>query len=56
MYKITSLRTGETIEARTKEEAEATVRVFVKITNERARLGISKEKRTSKKDFVITEA
>ena len=33
MYKITSLRTGETVYARTKAEAEASVKVFVKFVN-----------------------
>ena len=56
MYKIISLRTGETVYARTKAEAEASVKVFVKFVNERIKLGITKEKRASKKDFTITEA
>lgn len=56
MYKITLLRTGETVEYNTREEAEFFVKVAVMATNERIARGLETGKRDSKKNYIITEA
>jgi len=56
MFIIKDMRTGEKAIARSKEEAEATVRTYVAFTNDRIKRGIIKGKRVSKKNFAIIEA
>ena len=56
MVKITLLRTGETVEYNTREEAEFFVKVAVMATNERIARGLEKGKRDSKRNYIITEA
>ena len=55
MVKVISIRTGEEIECRDRDEAERTIRLAVMVTNERIRLGIYKGKRDNKNNYIIAE-
>lgn len=55
MFKVTMLKTGETIEQPTREDAEFFVKLAVMVTNNKINRGWIKGKRDSKKKYIITE-